>query len=137
MRFLISTEQDRTRAREHLSILKLDGVRRFIYDVKQYRRPRSTQQNRTLWMWYAVVAAETGTPSEDVHEWCKRRFLDARTITVAGETIKIPGSTRTLDTKQFCAYMDHVQQWARDELSIVLPDPSMVGYDEMVVQYGK
>lgn len=136
MRFLISKEDDIARAKQHLGVLKIDGTRRYIYDVKQYHRPRSTNQNRLYWMWLSVIESETGTPREDVHEFLKRKFLEPRTITVGGETLKIPGSTTKLDTAEFCKYMDCVQQWAGEEQSTVLPDPSMRGYDEMVAHFG-
>lgn len=137
MRFLIQSELDRQRAVEYLRALKPGGKVRWTFECKQFRRPRSNAANKTLWMWYHVLSADTGVSVDDLHEYCKRKFLPAREVAVPdGKTIRLPGSTRLLDSKQFSDYMNCVQEWAIDTLGSVLPDPSNAGFDAMIAQYG-
>lgn len=143
MRLLITTEEDRTQAKEHLDRIKLNGSRRYVYDCKMYRRPRTSQQNNTLWMWYSVIADETGTnaqafwaPPEVIHEECKGLFFKPVTFfTHDGRQEHRPGSTKALNTLEFTEYMEKVRVWAEDMFGVVLPDPSMKGYDQMVAHY--
>jgi len=97
--------------------------------IEKLSATRSIQQNAYYWgVLLATIAAETGQPAADLHEFCKAKFngrpvvvLD-RAGTIAGEQW-IAGSTTQLNRIEFGEYMDQIQAWAGAELGIVIPDP--------------
>jgi hypothetical protein len=137
MRLLISTVEDIARAARYVQGLKPNGKRSWVFEVKTYRRPRTNAQNASYWATLGMISSETGQDKDDLHEWCKRRFLPARMVTVGGQTMRIAGSTRTLDAGEFTKYLDSVYVWAADFLGVICPKPGDLGYDQMMVQHGE
>ncbi len=87
-------------------------------------KKRSLSQNAYLWVYYGVIEQETGNNADDIHEWAKRKFLPPRFITVNGEQMRIPGSTRLLNKADFGDYLDRIAA----ATEIPLPDPALAGY---------
>lgn len=85
---------------------------------------RSTSQNRYYHLFLGIIERETGQNADEIREWAKRKFLPARFITVNGEEMRIPGSTRDLDKSGFTDYLDKISA----AVEIALPDPVAAGY---------
>ncbi len=105
----------RTWTRDH------DGAR---VQVTELKRGRTLSQNAYYWVFLDAIERETGQPASEVHEWAKRKFLKPQFITVNGEEIKIPGSTRTLSKNDMSEYLDKIAA----ETGIALPDPTAAWY---------
>lgn len=85
---------------------------------------RSSAQNRYYWVYLHQIEAETGNRAEEIHEYAKRKFLQPKTITVKGETIRIPNSTKDLSKAEMVEYMDFIEGWS----GVTRPNPEAVGY---------
>jgi hypothetical protein len=135
MRTILTTDQQRDQAVDYLKQLVF-GKRRYVLDIKVWRRPRSLRQNRLERMWLKCLADETGNDADDLHEFFKKKFLEPRRATINGETIEIPASTTTLDTAQFTTYLDKIAVFSQDFFGVMLPQPDSLGWDYLVARYG-
>jgi len=124
-----SDDADRRRALYHRAqrmiteaLARLDETGRDIYiEVGEYRRSRSAEQNARYWAIIGAIADHTGHSKDEIHEYCKQRFLPPRVIEIDGQQVMVPTSTTTLSTAEFAAYMDQVEAWAATELGVVIP----------------
>lgn len=57
---------------------------------------RSKRQNRYLWLYYSVIADETGFTPEEVHEFAKEHCLPVEEKEMFGKKTKIHKTTTTL-----------------------------------------
>lgn len=134
MKILITSERDRQIFIKNLQSLDL-VKRRFIAEVKVYRKIRSISQNRLYWMVLRCIRDETGNDEETLHLYFKNKYLSWQTKEVFGEAVLIPASTTGLDTKQFTEYIDSI---CRDmaEQGLFLPMPGEQGWDQFNTKYG-
>ena len=103
-----------------------------ILTLKSDRGKRSSRQNRYLFgVCYKMIADRLGYTPEEVHEYCKGKFLAPEGFTIidktTGEVIEqasIPASTRELSTTEFSEYVQQIQRWAAEVLEISIPDPN-------------
>lgn len=95
--------------------------------VMKKRKPsRSNQQNKSLWgITYAVISQETGYTPEEVHDFCRAKFLSTWEE-INGEEIQRIKSTTELNTQEFEDYQSKIRQWASMKLSIYIPLPNEV-----------
>lgn len=118
MFFIIDTKDKRTEAAHAVS--RLPSSPRYSVEIKPYKRTRSLAQNRTMWMWYGVIADYMGCEAEDVHEEMKVRVLGVERKIVAGQACIIPKSTTALDVDGMGRFMAAIESLATD-LGIILP----------------
>jgi hypothetical protein len=107
--------------------------------VKKKKRTRSNPQN--AYYWSVVIpmlidgfidAGNGGLQSGNaehqqwMHEEMKRLHLDngIEISDAHGEITKLPASTKTCSTIEFMEYMQDIQKWAAECLSIDIPDPN-------------
>ncbi len=111
--------------------------------VEKKKRKRSLSQNA---YYFGVVCAlvrngmnEFGSDYsiEETHEFLKSKFNLKEFINGnTGEVSTIPFSTTKLTTIEFMAYISKIQQFASQDLCIVIPDPNEMYvsvHDENVV----
>lgn len=79
---------------------------------------RSGQQNRYLWMYYGLIAEETGHSPDEIHEIMKRKFLQPQILKWKEENLKIPASTTNLNKSEFSEYIMRIEA----ETGIQSPD---------------
>ena len=97
--------------------------------IERQHATRSIAQNRTYWLLYCAVLAEhIGCSKDDVHEYLKKRFLPKKfSIADANGEIKeeftVGTSTTRLNKIEFGEYLREIQQWAAEDLGVVIPDP--------------
>ena len=96
-------------------------------EIKPYKKNRSKDQNRLMWMWYSVIADYTGYHEEELHDQMKIKVLGLETIYVDGKPYTIPTSTKTLTVDQMTKFLDAIMALAA-ELNINLPMPDTFGY---------
>ena len=90
---------------------------------------RSIKQNRWYWgVCVELLSEHTGYGPEEMHDILKAKFLPKRLAVSNGngrivDSFVIGGSTRELNTVEFKDYTERVQQWAAEDLGVVIPDP--------------
>ena len=107
----------------------LDGIYRI--EVKKIRKPRSNDQNG--WLWGCIYpmlldalldAGWEFVSMEQVHEFFKSQMISDKVVNKhTGEIIEFPGSTSQMDTVTFSTYCEKLREYAREYLSIEIPDP--------------
>lgn len=100
------------------------SLRNGDYDVvvRRHERRRSLNQNRLMWLWFACIEAETGTPAQDVHDYYCAKFLTRR-VFVGNVEREAVGGTSGLTERVFSAFLESVQADAATEFGIALPSP--------------
>lgn len=93
--------------------------------VQRRRATRSVTANAYYWgvvLFY--VSEHTGDSPEDLHEYFKKRF-NPKPLAIAreGEDQVIGGTTRTMNTVQFYAYVEQIRQFAAEFLDCNIPSP--------------
>lgn len=128
MSYPLRTEAQVTR---FIGILSRRGVKRgpILVTVENYKKNRSIAQNRLMWMWLGIMADHifdtTGQrfESEELHEWCKAKFLPARIVEIDGVAVKAHRTTTKLATMEFSEHLDNIDRYASESLDLVLPHP--------------
>lgn len=91
--------------------------------VEPYRKRRSLSQNSLMWLWLNEVAdhvsQHTGMDADDIHEFFKQKFLSAKIIEVAGETVECRTTTK-LTTLEMSDYMNRIYAFVTAELGVLL-----------------
>lgn len=106
----------------------------YTLTIKRASEKRTIAQNDLMWMWFACIERETGTPKDDIYEHYKKKFL-MKVITI-GETIeKVYGSTSKLNTQQMTEFLNKVKVDALTELGIQLPLPEDKYFDAFYETY--
>ena len=127
---------------EHPYVLKncidhlkaLDAKKSMIVEINHYRKNRTQDQNRLMWLWYSIISKELGYTKEQLHEMMKARVLGLEKVTVpngiggVGElTYSRPKSSAKLTTKEMSELLNAIE-WLAAELNIKLPQPFVKGY---------
>ena len=106
----------------------------YTLSIKRKVKPRSLNQNALMWMWFACIEQETGTPRNDIHDYYCAKFLHHE-ITFNNQRATVFGGTSALSTEQFTMFLNWIQADAAAELGITLPLPEDMYYQEFVEQY--
>lgn len=92
-------------------------------------RRRSDRANRWYWGQILELLSEhTGHTHDELHEYCKARFIPKRLAICDGNGVVIDdrvvgGSTTKLSTADMAVYCDAIRQFAAEDLGLVIPDP--------------
>lgn len=150
MKYTITTEDGLIRAMDENKkmveiksiFLSLEEDRNYSMEIKLMRAIRTANQNRYYWACIGMIADECGYIHPDMensmksevcdglHEILKDRFLSGKTIRSYKDKrkrIKLPTSTKILDTKEFKEYMDKIKF-----LHPYLPDPDTIDSDNLL-----
>lgn len=112
---------------------KLPEGKVYKVSVTLHRERRSLQQNSLYWLWLNCISSETGNEIDTLHDYFKDHFL-ARRVVVFGEERNAAISTTKLNTAEFTAFLDKVQQFAAGE-GIILPNPEDLYFEQFYKQY--
>jgi hypothetical protein len=125
---ILRDENLRQRVIELIGALNLDKL--WQITIEPYRKKRSLSQNALMWVWLEEVVKHvhetTGQDKDDIHEFFKAKFLPARQVEMAGDTIEYRTTTK-LTTAEMSAYMNAIEAWATSELGLLLPLPVELG----------
>ncbi len=101
-----------------------------IMTLKIKRNRRSLPQNAYYWgvviplVTKAINDLGNDFDEEETHEFIKSRFNTKQVEVFDGHYIDIPMSTAKLDTKEFMAFIERIQQFASTMLSLYIPSPN-------------
>lgn len=101
-------------------ILGLNPKKRWRVEIAQHQERRTLSQNKLLWAIYTEIASETGHTPDEIHEYCKQRFLPKRLVSFDGKDTEIVGSTSELERPAFSEYVERVRAWAASDFGIVV-----------------
>lgn len=92
---------------------------------------RSIPQNKFYWglvvpmIQKGILDLGTELTKEETHEFLKARFNAQELVNQeTGECVSIPRSTTALSKEAFSSYIEKIQQFGAEFLSIVIPDPN-------------
>ena len=102
--------------------------------VKRAGEKRSIAQNDLMWMWFACIERETGTPKDDVYMYYCKKFL-MKTIRVGEKLERIYNTSSKLNTEQMKTFLDKIQHDALTELGITLPNPQDRFFEQFYQQF--
>ena len=89
--------------------------------LRHVKKRRTLDQNALYWRWMTLIANEAGDDKDSVHSAMGRMFLPCRLSRI--DKIPVAVSTTSLSTKEMSEYMEKVQAWAGQYLSMTLPTP--------------
>lgn len=133
MKFTLRNESDRLALVDHIG--KLDLSKEYEASIVKKTDKRTLSQNRLYFLWLNCISAETGNEVDDLHEYLKRKFIGRNFRIIYGEGIETSLSTTELNTEQFKAYLDRVQEWANVEQGIILPNPEDLYFAQFAEKY--
>lgn len=122
VRLVMGSEKARQHIVDVIAALNLEKCPWQI-SISPYKRNRSLEQNNLLWLWYGVIAGETGHTSEEIHEYVKLKFLDPVLVDIGGEVREVRRSTTKMKVDEMTMLLNAVHVWAASELGISLPLP--------------
>ena len=79
---------------------------------------RSLRQNRYLWLYYGIIADDTGEDPEVLHLLFKGLFLETGITEVYGYKVRKVKSTKKLNKSEFTEYLMRIEE----KTGIPLPD---------------
>lgn len=131
MVFKVVNEQTKAAAISYID--KLPEGKKYKVSVTLHRDRRSLSQNSLYWLWLNCISAETGNDVDALHDYFKGRFL-SRKVEIFGDECSVGTSTTKLNTAEFTAFLDKVQQFAAGE-GIILPNPEDLYFEQFYQQY--
>lgn len=126
MDFTIKSESDKLAVISYVSRLPVGKEYEVSIDILDGRPKRTSSQNKLLWMWYGVIAKETGNDVETLHKVFCSKFLGLDIVDVMGQKIAKPKSSSKLKTDEMKVFLDQIEAFAYSELNIVLPHPDEI-----------
>jgi len=99
---------------------KLDLDKPWEVLVKPYKDRRSPEANKRYWAILGQIAMETGHDKDEIHEFCKQKFLGDGAVVLAGEKQPVARSSSKLKTDEFTHYVEQVEAWAATTLGVVI-----------------
>ena len=97
-------------------------------EIKKYRKPRSSQENRYYWkVIVGTLAMEFGYTEQEMHFELKRLFLSYQKPNIkTGELVTFVRSTTDLDTMEAEIYYEQIRVWCLADYSIYIPLPNEI-----------
>lgn len=88
----------------------------FVLTLQREKEKRRNAQNRRYWAVLHEMAEQLDINDVEAwHEWCKRRFIGVKEVTLPdGEIINIGRSSTDLSVQEFADYMTSIEAWAVD-----------------------
>jgi hypothetical protein len=99
--------------------------------IKTRRKARSLPQNSFYWGYFLQFEIDAflefwGEKYDkmQIHEWNKQNFLgDVKVIEKTGEIVRLPGSSKELNTIEFEEKLEDIRQWFRMNFEWEIPYP--------------
>jgi hypothetical protein len=133
MKFKLRNSQEREAVKQYIDKLP-DGD--YEGEVSKKKKKRSPSQNSLYWMYLSCIKDETGNDVDSLHKHFREKYLPITTSYLGSSLIEKLTSTTTLTTVQFKDYLDQIVAFAATELSIILPDPNDLIFEQFYEEYG-
>ncbi len=134
---IINVHNYRTRIEAIQLVSNLDLTKVHHVKVTCKRGKRSIDANALYWMWLNCISDETGNDKDDLHHFFKDKYLGIKRVVIFGDEFAKKLSTTDLDSKQFSQYLNKIQVFAASELSIKLPNPEDLKFEQFKEHYSK
>lgn len=103
----------------------------YALKIRKLHKARTLNQNDYLWgvVYPALLdgllaAGWEFTSVEQVHAFFKGLLTSEKVVNRhTGEVVELPGSTASMDTAEFSAYVDRLREYARKWLNVDIPEP--------------
>jgi hypothetical protein len=124
---------DNDKFKQYVSTLEGKDI---MLSVGRRRQIRSSNQNRYYrGIVIEMLANKYGYENEEMHEFCKMKFLQPRTIEIIDkngvvDSKTIPRTTTNLDTIQFEDYLEKIRRWASMRLDFYIPLPNEFEWED-------
>jgi hypothetical protein len=114
--------------RDFVDYLKTLEGREVELSLQRWRDRRTLRQNAYLWsVVYKLISDHTGYTTEEVHDFCKDKFLGTKILRIGDEEREVKKCTHDLPRDKFFEdYIDPIRMWSSQELNIIIPDPNKV-----------
>lgn len=93
-------------------------IKEWEYEIKPYKRTRSSDQNRYYWSLLAIVEKETWMWSDETHEKMRMKFLY---VPESWQQLGYCRSTSKLNSTEFWEYIENVKNFMSN-FWIILPE---------------
>jgi hypothetical protein len=91
--------------------------------IERVRGIRTLNQNSWLWgVVYKTIADWCGHTEDDVHLFCKKKFLKRKFKKVLGEELEEERSTSHLSKTEFSDYVEQIRAHFAED-GVIIPDP--------------
>jgi hypothetical protein len=111
-------------------ITGLDLDKNWIIQAKQDRAKLSDRQRRYYFgVVIPAIMSYTGYSKDEMHEYCKNRFLLPIEKKILEKHIKYIPSITKLNTKEMSEYITKIMKWSSRDLGVYIPEPSDFGLD--------
>lgn len=95
---------------------------------KEYKPQRSILQNRLYWEYMTQLAEYTGHTKDEMHLFCRWKFIGADKTEIMGQSFNALPSTQDLNTKEFTDYIRSIEVFASEQ-GVMFSAPSY--YDDV------
>lgn len=119
--FIVRSEEVRANLMREVAAMQIVTPQEVT--IKPYKKSRSLEQNALYWKWCGIIASDTGHNADEIHEFCKIKFLEPVFVEINGEVHEARRTTTKLKVDEMSAFMNKVHAWATGELGILLPLP--------------
>lgn len=104
--------------------------------VQDYKRIRSSKQNRAYWKLLEILAdMHKDYSAPQYHEIFKCAFLPRAIVKVGNREVEVIGTTKKLSTVQFSDYLERIRSEVAIQWQISLPEieeiQALVGVDDV------
>lgn len=108
------------------TVLKTRKPKLYNIEIKEYRKDRSTLQNKYYWgCVIKELCNHTGYNVDEMHQLLKAKFNPKELVfKQTGESVKIGGSTAEMNTLEFETYLEQIRIFALTELDVLIPLPN-------------
>lgn len=101
-----------------LEFIESHQDKKLVFEVKEYGRKRSVEQNNRYWAILTDIAEQVKPDREyspeTWHEYFKAKFIGKDTMIIDGEPVLVQKTTTNLRVLEFGDYMTQVEAWAVD-----------------------
>lgn len=123
-----------TSTRDYVSEVSALDDGEYVVSIREYRAPRSDNQNRLMWMWLSCMEQATGSDKECWHSHYRHKFLTRHDV-VDGRTLEYAASTTTLNRQEMAEYLSKIQADAAAEWGITLPSPQDPEFEGFMLEF--
>lgn len=97
------------------------------FTVDERRPPKTLAQLGYLWGHvYKVISDETGQTEEEIHDFCKEKFLPRMWTVENGREVELPKSISRCNTKEMNNFIERVRAYFASEYGITTDDPKSI-----------
>ena len=124
-RFVIRKNDTLRRENASMAINALDAEKDWAIEIKEYRKNRSLSQNAYLHgVVLPLICDHTGYNMEEMKDYLLGEFTGWVEYMIFSEIKRRPAKrSHELNTKEFFAFCEWIEQWAAQELGVIIPRP--------------